>query len=167
MGAAEIVQASAGGRIDSVSLAAYRIATDPPESDGTLPWDATTLISVHLAAAGSHGFGYSYASRAAALVVADVLAPVIEGREAFDIPARWADMSRALRNVGRAGIGSMALAAVDTALWDLKAKRCGLSLAALLGVMREAIPVYASGGFSSFTRDRAPQAARRHGGPEE
>jgi L-alanine-DL-glutamate epimerase-like enolase superfamily enzyme len=154
MGAAEVVQASAGGRIDSVSVAAYRIPTDAPESDGTLAWDATTLISVQLAAAGSRGFGYSYASRAAALVVADVLAPVIEGREAFDIPARWADMTRALRNVGRPGVGSMALAAVDTALWDLKAKRCGLSLAALLGVMREAIPVYGSGGFTSYTRDR-------------
>src|SRR3954462_1501617 len=163
MGAAEIVQASAGGRLDSVSVAAYRIPTEAPESDGTLAWDATTLISVHLAAAGSHGFGYSYASRRAALGVADVLTPAIERREAFDIPARWADMSRALRNVGRAGIGSMALAAVDTALWDLKAKRCGLSLAALLGVMREAIPVYGSGGLTSLTPGRVPPAPRPGG----
>src|SRR3954462_10399920 len=124
MGAAEIVQASAGGRLDSVSVAAYRIPTDAPESDGTLAWDATTLISVHLAAAGSHGFGYSYASRAAALVVSDVLAPAIEGRGASDLRAPWPDISRARRKAVRAGFGSMALAAVDTALWDLKAKRC-------------------------------------------
>jgi len=154
MGVAEIVRAGAGARIETLAVAAYRIPTDAPESDGTFEWDATTLVTVHVAAAGVPGFGYTYASRATAVLIADTLAPLLERREALDIAARWSDMTRALRNIGRAGIGSMAIAAVDSALWDLKAKLLGLPLVSLLGAARESIPVYGSGGFTSYTRER-------------
>jgi L-alanine-DL-glutamate epimerase-like enolase superfamily enzyme len=153
MGAAELAQLS-GARIEQVTVAAYRIPTDSPESDGTLEWSATTLVTVEVAAGGARGFGYTYASRATAIVIADALAPVIHGHEALDIAARWRDMARALRNIGRAGIGSMALAAVDTALWDLKAKLLGTPLVTLLGASRDAVAAYGSGGFTSYTPER-------------
>jgi L-alanine-DL-glutamate epimerase-like enolase superfamily enzyme len=54
-------------------------------------------------------------------------------------------------NAGRPGIGSMAVAAVDTALWDLKARLLEVPLVALLGAVRETVPVYASGGFTSLS----------------
>lgn len=60
-------------------------------------------------------------------------------------------MVRAVRNLGRPGIGSMAISAVDTALWDLKAKILDLSLSELLGPARDGIPVYGSGGFTSYS----------------
>ena len=154
MGAVDIVRSDISARIECVAAAAYRIPTDSPESDGTLQWDATTLVTVHVTADGARGFGYTYASRAAAVLIADTLAPLLQRREAVDIAGRWLDMTRALRNVGRAGAGSMALAAVDLALWDLKAKLLGVPLAALLGAVRESIAVYGSGGFTSYTRER-------------
>ncbi|HZU21233.1 MAG TPA: enolase C-terminal domain-like protein, partial [Terriglobales bacterium] len=54
-------------------------------------------------------------------------------------------------NLGRPGICSMAIAAVDSALWDLKARLLGLPLVTLLGQVREAIPIYGSGGFTSYS----------------
>ncbi|HYY60209.1 MAG TPA: enolase C-terminal domain-like protein [Burkholderiales bacterium] len=155
MGAAEIARQSlADARIDHVAAGAYRIPTDAPESDGTLEWNSTTLVTVHVEAAGVRGFGYTYASRAAAVVVDDTLTPAIAGRDALDTGARWRDMLRAVRNIGRPGVGSMAIAAVDIALWDLKAKVLGVPLARLLGACRDAIAVYGSGGFTSYLRER-------------
>ena len=155
MGAADIARAPLrGARIESIATAAYRIPTDAPESDGTLEWDSTTLVTAHVSASGMQGFGYSYASRAAAVLMADTLAPLLAERDALDTAARWNDMVRAVRNIGRPGVGSMAIAAVDVALWDLKAKVLGVSLASLLGMCRDQVPVYGSGGFTSYTRDR-------------
>ncbi|HZD21047.1 MAG TPA: mandelate racemase, partial [Burkholderiales bacterium] len=155
MGAAEIARPSVGdARIDHVAVNAYRIPTDAPESDGTLEWSATTLVTAQVAASGMQGFGYTYASRAAAVVIDDTLAPLLTGRDALDTGALWRDMVRAVRNIGRPGVASMAIAAVDTALWDLKAKLLGMPLARLLGPCRDAIAVYGSGGFTSYLRER-------------
>ena len=60
-------------------------------------------------------------------------------------------MVAAIRNLGRPGISSMAIAAVDNALWDLKAQILDLPLVSLLGQVRTAVPVYGSGGFTSYT----------------
>ena len=150
MGAIEYVtQAS----IAEVSVDAYTIPTDAPESDGTLEWTATTIVVVHVTAGSVRGFGYTYADRAAALLIATKLAPLLQGRDTLDIPARYADMTRELRNIGVPGLGAMAISAVDAALWDAKAKLLGVSLATLLGRAREAIPVYGSGGFTSYSNE--------------
>jgi L-alanine-DL-glutamate epimerase-like enolase superfamily enzyme len=58
-------------------------------------------------------------------------------------------MARAVRNHGRSGIAACAIAAVDIALWDLKARLLDVSVSELLGAARDAVPVYASGGFTS------------------
>jgi len=67
-------------------------------------------------------------------------------------------MARAVRNVGRPGIAATAISAVDIALWDLKARLLGCSLARLLGQVRDSAPIYGSGGFTSYddgqTRDQ-------------
>jgi L-alanine-DL-glutamate epimerase-like enolase superfamily enzyme len=70
-------------------------------------------------------------------------------------------MVRALRNVGRPGVAGMALSAVDLALWDLAARLHGLPLARLLGQARTAVPVYGSGGFTTY--DDATLAAQLAG----
>ena len=80
---------------------------------------------VEASAAGSTGIGYSYATRATAVLIADTLAGVVEGRAAFDIGAAWRAVIVAIRNLGRPGIPSMAVAAVDNALWDLKGALLG------------------------------------------
>jgi L-alanine-DL-glutamate epimerase-like enolase superfamily enzyme len=144
--------------IEDIGTAVYVIPTDAPEGDGTLTWDKTTMVLVTAQAGGQQGIGWTYAAAAAAAVVTDVLAGVALGRGALDIPAIAQDMARALRNVGRPGIGATALSAVDIALWDLKARLLGLPVAGLLGRVRDQVPVYGSGGFTTYderqTRDQ-------------
>ena len=60
-------------------------------------------------------------------------------------------MCRSVRNLGRDGIASMAISAIDVALWDLKARLLGQPLLRLLGSVRRCIPVYGSGGFTSYS----------------
>jgi len=143
-----------GPPIDEVRVAAYQIPTDQPESDGTLQWDSTTMVVVHVRAAGQQGFGYSYTDAGAARVVSSTLAPAVQGLDAFDVPRAWSAMKAAIRNLGRSGIAAMAIAAVDAALWDLKARLLDLPLVTLLGRARDAVAIYGSGGFTSYGDQR-------------
>jgi L-alanine-DL-glutamate epimerase-like enolase superfamily enzyme len=136
--------------IEGLAAAVYVIPTDAPEADGTLTWDKTTMVLVTARAGGQQGIGWTYAAGAAAAVVTDVLAGVVAGRSALDVPAAAEAMARSLRNVGRAGVGAMALSAADIALWDLKARLLGLPLADLLGRAQPGVPVYGSGGFTTY-----------------
>ena len=86
-------------------------------------------------------------------MIHESLASIVRGRDAMSIDSCWAAMIRSVRNLGRRGIAAMAISAVDNALWDLKAKLIGLPLVQLLGVVRDAAPVYGSGGFTSYSVD--------------
>lgn len=137
--------------VERITCAAYRIPTDRPESDGTLDWDATTLVVVEAEGGGERGLGYTYADAGAAVSAGGLLADAVRGTDALDPPAAYRAMARAIRNAGRPGTGGMALSAVDVALWDLKARLLGLPLATLLGRAHAAIPAYGSGGFCSYS----------------
>jgi L-alanine-DL-glutamate epimerase-like enolase superfamily enzyme len=135
-----------------VDAAAYTIPTDRPEGDGTLTWDSTTWVVVRVAGddpALPVGLGWTYAPAAAATVVRDLLAAVVAGRSALDVRGAWGAMVHAVRNAGRPGLVSMAISAVDTALWDLDARLLGLPLHRVLGTVRDDVPVYGSGGFTT------------------
>ncbi|HET7610632.1 MAG TPA: enolase C-terminal domain-like protein [Rhodanobacteraceae bacterium] len=131
-------------------VSVYKVPTDAPESDGTLAWDSTMLVLVEIDAGGKSGLGYSYADTATAVLIRDKLAGVVEHRDALDIQGAWLAMLHAIRNLGRPGIASMAISAIDNALWDLKARLLDLPLCKLLGMVRECAPVYGSGGFTSY-----------------
>jgi len=139
--------------IDRVAVTAATIPTTSPESDGTLAWSQTTVVIVEIACDGFTGIGYTYADISTAVLVESLLKKELEGRDAMDIPARWLDMLKAVRNLGRPGIASMAISAVDIALWDLKSKLLSLPAAKLLGAARTSIAVYGSGGFTSYSDD--------------
>jgi L-alanine-DL-glutamate epimerase-like enolase superfamily enzyme len=140
--------------VERVRARAFRIPTDGPESDGTLEWDATVMVTVEAEAGGKKGFAYTYADPAAASVANGLLAQAVLGQDALDPPASHRAMAVAVRNVGRPGVAGMALSGVDAALWDLKARLLGLPLASLLGRVRTSIGVYGSGGFCSYGLDR-------------
>jgi L-alanine-DL-glutamate epimerase-like enolase superfamily enzyme len=140
----------AGAVVDRVSATAYTIPTDAPESDGTLAWDSTTIVVVQVLAGGECGVGYTYADGAAAQLVESQLAGAVAGRDALAPGAAWRAMAERIRNTGRPGLGFMALSAVDIALWDLKARLLGLPLTTLLDAPHAAVPVYGSGGFTSY-----------------
>jgi len=137
--------------VEALRVSAYTVPTDSPESDGTLEWDRTTLVLVEVEGGGKHGLGYTYADHATATLVRDSLAEVVTGLDALSPPAAYASMWRCIRNLGRPGICSMAISAVDCALWDLKARILGLPLVTLLGQVHEGASIYGSGGFTSYS----------------
>jgi len=137
--------------IERLEVSSYTIPTDFPEADGTLAWDKTTLVVVEAMAGSVSSLGYTYADTATARLIAEVLSDVVVGRDAMAVPGSWAAMVHAIRNLGRPGIVSMAISAVDAALWDLKARLLDLPLVTLLGAVRERVPVYGSGGFTSYS----------------
>lgn len=140
--------------IREVSTAAYTIPTDLPEADGTLDWDSTTLVLVQVRAADRVGTGWTYAPAASAAVVESVLADRVRGCSALDIAGAYDRMTKAVRNAGRPGIAACAISAVDVALWDLKARLLDLPLHRLLGAVHREVPVYGSGGFTTYDADQ-------------
>jgi len=140
-----------GSPIDALDVAAYTLPTDSPEADGTLSWDATTIVVVHASGGGERGLGYTYADVSTAKLIESKLGAVVLGLDALDPPTAWASMVHAIRNLGRPGIASMAIAAVDVALWDLKARLLELPLCKLLGMAHARVPIYGSGGFTSYS----------------
>jgi L-alanine-DL-glutamate epimerase-like enolase superfamily enzyme len=140
--------------IERLEVSTHEIPTDAHESDGTLEWDSTTIVIVQAHAGGATGIGYTYTDAAAAQLVEGKLQEAVNGVDAMEVRAAWQAMSRALRNVGRPGLGFMALSAVDLALWDLKARLLGQPLADILDAAHESVPVYGSGGFCSYSDEQ-------------
>jgi L-alanine-DL-glutamate epimerase-like enolase superfamily enzyme len=140
-----------GAKVTSVHAAAYEIPTDQPEADGTFAWRSTTLVLCEIDAGGETGLGFTYSERTNAALINGPLAEMVVGRNALDVGACRDAMQAHVRNIGRDGIAATAISAVDLALWDLKAKLLGVALATLLGQRRDAVPIYGSGGFTSYS----------------
>jgi len=140
--------------IKRIEVSAYKIPTNFPESDGTLEWMDTTIVVVEAYAGSKCGIGYTFADSATGQLIKDKLAPLLVGADAMALPASWLGMVRSIRNLGRPGIASMAISAVDVALWDLKARLLDVSLLGLLGKIRDHVPVYGSGGFTSYSLEQ-------------
>jgi L-alanine-DL-glutamate epimerase-like enolase superfamily enzyme len=139
-------------KIQQLETSTYRIPTDRPEADGTFQWDSTTLVLVEaIADSGLRGLGFSYTSAAASALIQERLAKVVIGQSVEYIGAAWEAMIRSVRNIGLPGVAATAISAVDTALWDLRARAVGLPLFHLLGVYRESVPIYGSGGFTTYS----------------
>jgi L-alanine-DL-glutamate epimerase-like enolase superfamily enzyme len=149
-----------GAPVTAVEARAYTIPTDAPEADGTIAWTSTTLIVVEVEAGGQTGLGYTYTDESAAALITGMLAKAVAGKDAMDPPGLSAAMHRAVRNVGRAGLAATAISAVDAALWDLKGKLLGLPLIRLLGAYRDHVPIYGSGGFTSYDDEQLTNQLR-------
>ena len=137
--------------IDHLEVKTYTVPTDSHESDGTLEWDRTTLVLLLAAGGGKLGIGYTYADTSTATLIHETLSPILKGMDAMSPAAAYLAMWQRIRNLGRPGICSMAISAVDCALWDLKARLLNLPLVTLLGQVRDAAPIYGSGGFTSYS----------------
>ncbi|WP_349902098.1 enolase C-terminal domain-like protein [Parafrigoribacterium humi] len=140
--------------IDSVEARVYTVPTDEPEADGTIAWDSTTMVLVRARSGSTVGTGWTYGAAQCGAVVTDTLAPLIVGQSALDVGARFDAMVTAVRNSGRQGAIGYAISAVDIALWDLKARLLDLPLHHLLGAVRDDVPVYGSGGFTTYSEAR-------------
>jgi L-alanine-DL-glutamate epimerase-like enolase superfamily enzyme len=140
--------------IDRIEARAYTIPTEQPESDGTLQWDSTTLVVVLATSGDTSGLGYTYAHVAATDIISDELAGVVCGMDAMWPSMAWARMWHDVRNYGQTGVVSAGISAVDVALWDLKARLLGIPLVAAIDAVHDAIPIYGSGGFTSYDLDK-------------
>ena len=140
--------------IRSVDVSAYSIPTDAPEGDGTFQWNSTTVVLCELRSDDQIGLGYTYGNKATAVLAGELGESCLLGRSALDIPSRHASLLKQVRNDGSRGIASMAISALDIALWDLKAKLLNCSIADLLGRAHPGAPVYGSGGFTTYSNEQ-------------
>jgi L-alanine-DL-glutamate epimerase-like enolase superfamily enzyme len=140
-------------KLQKASVSVYTVPTDAPEADGTFSWDSTTMVLVHLEAGGKRALGYTYADASTAKLAETLLHKVVLGHDAFSQRAILQSMWHSVRNLGETGIAMMAIAAIDNALGDLRARLLDMPLASLIGRVRDSIPAYGSGGFTSYTDD--------------
>jgi L-alanine-DL-glutamate epimerase-like enolase superfamily enzyme len=147
-------------RIEQIRASTYRIPTDSHESDGTFEWDTTTLVMVEATAADTIGIGFTYADTATGRLIDELLGKAVRGLDAMDVPRAWIAMVQTIRNLGRPGIASMAISGVDNALWDLKARLLEQPLVKVLGAARDSLPIYGSGGFTSYKIDKLQEQLR-------
>ena len=140
-----------GNQITGGSVQLYTIPTDAPEADGTYSWDSTSMVLVQLDCGDVRALGYTYADAGTAVLADKLLKAVVLGSDPSRQEETRQQMLRHIRNLGEAGIAMMAVSALDNALWDLRARLLGIPLVSLLGQVRDSIPVYGSGGFTSYT----------------
>lgn len=139
--------------IKKVHASAFTIPTDKPEADGTIAWNSTTMVVVEVSAGNVVGLAYTYSAASIVALIETTLAETIAGLDAMNPQAAWLEMLRAVRNLGREGLVATAISAVDAALYDLKARILDVPLATLLGTYRDEIPIYGSGGFTTYSDD--------------
>lgn len=148
--------------IESVEARAYEIPTEEPEeSDGTLKWTSTTMVYVEVRSGPYTGIGYTYGNAGIAKVIDGQLKDVLLKKDAMQTAARYREMYGKIRNNGREGLSSMAVSALDVALWDLKGKVLYAPVSVLLGAARDCTPVYGSGGFTSYGERRLSEQLGR------
>jgi L-alanine-DL-glutamate epimerase-like enolase superfamily enzyme len=145
-------------RIRSVTLSSVRLPLAAPISDAKVltgrqrPMTEVRFLFAEITTAdGFSGLGFGYAKRAggpAQFAHAREVAPDLLGDDPNDIARLWTKLVWAGASVGRSGAATQAIAALDVALWDLKARRAGLPLAKLIGAQRDSVRCYdTSGGF--------------------
>ena len=146
--------------IESLRVSAFKIPTETPEQDGTYEWDSTTIVIVQVTGGAKEGLGYTYTDTATAKLIDDKLKHVVMRGDAMSVSDCWSAMVHSIRNLGRPGICSMAISAIDTALWDLKARLLDLPLVTLLGQVRDAMLIYGSGGFTNYSNQKLQNQLR-------
>jgi L-talarate/galactarate dehydratase len=145
-------------RIRHLQLSSVVLPLEQPISDAKVltgrqkPMTEIVLLFAEIATQdGQHGIGFSYSKRAggpAQYAHAKEIGQNLIGEDPSDIAKLYDKLLWAGASVGRSGVATQAIAAIDIALWDLKAKRASLPLAKLLGAHRDSVRTYnTSGGF--------------------
>lgn len=159
-------------KIASVKLSSIVLPLKNPISDAKVltgrqkPMTEVVFLFAEIRTEDGHeGIGFSYSKRAggpAQFAHAQEIAPVLIGEDPSDIAKIWTKLVWAGASVGRSGVATQAIAAIDIALWDLKAKRAGLPMAKLFGAHRDSVQTYnTSGGFLHTPVDEVIENAHR------
>ena len=159
-----LAQTGAFDRISWIKLSSVNVPLNTAVSDAKVLTgrqnalkDVALLIAEIETEQGYRGLGFTYTLRnggPAQFSHAKEMAPLLIGEDPNDISRLWSKLVWAGASVGRSGLATQAIAAFDTALWDLKAKRANLSLAKLLGAQRNEVRCYnTSGGYLQASVD--------------
>jgi L-talarate/galactarate dehydratase len=165
-------QTAAQDRIERITLSLAYLPLENPVSDAKVtsgrqkPLSEVAFLFAEVDSAQGHaGLGFSYSKRAGGpglFAHAKEIAPQILNEDPSDIGRVWNKLMWAGASVGRSGLATQAIAAFDNALWDMKARRAGLSLAKLLGAHRDSVQCYnTSGGFISTPVEQVLENAER------
>ena len=141
--------------IDALEVSAYKVPTDSRESDGTAEWDATTIVVVEARGGGRTGLGWTYGDVSCATVIGSTLREVVIGARR---PARDGGVAGDGRGVSQPGASRSGVdgdrGSRHGTLGSQGEDAWSLPLAALLDAAHEAVPVYGSGGFTSYSDER-------------
>jgi len=166
-------RASSGAdRIRQISLSSITLPLETPISDAKVltgrqkPMTEIVFLFAEIdTEQGHNGIGFSYSKRAggpAQYAHAKEIADNLVGEDPNDIGRVYQKLLWAGASVGRSGVATQAIAALDIALYDLKAKRAGLPLSKLLGSYRDSVQTYnTSGGFLHIGIDEVKERASR------
>lgn len=157
-------------RIRHVKLSTLTLPLDTPISDAKVltgvqkPMTEIVFLFAEIATDDDHhGIGFSYSKRAggpAQYAHAKEIADRLIGEDPNDIARIYQKLLWAGASVGRSGVATQAIAALDIALYDLKSKRAGLSLSKFLGSYRDSVRSYnTSGGFLHLSIDEVMERA--------
>lgn len=148
----------AGHRIAAVDVHLVSLPVASGFADATRKVECVGFTIVRIRTdQGLEGIGMTYhevGGEATRALIGHDIVPKIRGRDPMDTEVIWAELFHYLRGVGRKGLAFAAISAIDVALWDLKGKILGLPLYRLLGGGRKRVPVYASGGWTSYDDDQ-------------
>lgn len=135
--------------IERIETRYYRLPLEQMGDAGHGAIESEELIVVKVTASGMVGEGYAYTigrgGRAMQALIEHDLAPLLLGQDESEVEELWRLLWRRLLYVGRGGLLSFAVAAVDVALWDLRGLKAGRPLYALAGGSARSIPAYGSG----------------------
>ncbi|MDR3231581.1 MAG: mandelate racemase/muconate lactonizing enzyme family protein [Synergistaceae bacterium] len=135
---------------------------DAPVSDSSFTIRNSGMVVVRVTTdSGLSGYGTTF-SVALAEYMHKTLKPVVMGKDPICVEDIWNDMRGAVRSAGRKGLALLAISTLDIALWDLRGKILGLPIYKLLGGSKRFIPVYASGGWLSYSMEQTLEEARKN-----
>lgn len=158
--------------IRTITLSSIRLPLEVPISDAKVftgrqkPMTEVVMLFAEITTTEGHsGIGFSYSKRGggpAQYAHAKEIAEAAIGEDPNDIAKLYTKLLWAGASVGRSGLATQALAAIDVALYDLKAKRAQLPLAKLLGSHRDSVRTYnTSGGFLNASINEVKERASR------
>jgi L-alanine-DL-glutamate epimerase-like enolase superfamily enzyme len=170
--ASDAVPATPAERIAWIGLSSVYLPLRTPISDAKVftgrqkPMTEVAFLFATIRTDGGHeGLGFGYSKRAGGpgqFAHAREIAPVLLGEDPSDVGRLWDRLCWAGASVGRSGLATQAIAAFDVALWDLKGRRAGLSLAKLLGAHRDSVRCYdTAGGFLHTPLEQLVENSRR------